>query len=125
MPANLPKNRFFAILRELISQDKAYLADTKDESPKLEVAPDVKRIGWREGDVVFLSMEVCFTAVVQYCKAQGELFPVKKRTLIAQIAQQNLVVQTQGESARNAIKKTIQGKTHSVLPVPASLLEGE
>jgi hypothetical protein len=68
-------------------------------------------------------MEVAYTEAYQHCRAQGEIFPIQKSTLIKHIAQHNLLVEKPEKG--HVIQKRIGEEKVWVLAVKAELLGAE
>lgn len=117
-----PALKFLKILQELLYQKKVYLADLKNEVPAgADHLPVEKRIGWQGEGIVYLHMGNAFKEVYQYCKDEGELYPVQKNTLIKHIGQMNFFAGSQ-EKGRS-IQKRFGDEKAWVVPIRAGLLE--
>lgn len=116
-----PVHKFFDILQDLLDQKRVYLADLENNIPAgaEHLAPD-KKIGWEGDGTIFLSMDSAFREVYQYCKLQGEIFPVQKTTLIKHIKQ--LSLQTQGQDRGRKIQKRFGTERARVLPIASQIL---
>jgi hypothetical protein len=116
-----PVSKFFSILQELLAQKRVYLANLKNVALiDVENLLPEKQIGWVGDGMVYLSMNNSYTAVYNFLKDQGEIFPIKKTTLIKHIAQMSPIVQSQGKG--NVIQKRFGDVKAWVIPVNEHLL---
>ena len=116
-----PLLKFFNILQELLLQRRVYLASLKNEvPPDSEHLTPEKRIGWKGDGTVYLSMEVAYTEVYQYCRDQGEIFSIQKQTLIKHIGHYGYLVEKPEKG--NVIQKRFAEERVRVLVVKAELL---
>ena len=116
-----PVSKFFGILQELLTQNRVCLANLKNVIPlDAESLPPEKQIGWMGDGIVYLSMNNAYTVVYAFLKDQGEIFPIKKTTLIKHIAQMSPIAQSHGKG--NVIQKRFGDVKARVLPVSATLL---
>ena len=119
-----PALKFFKILQELICQKKVYLADLKNEVPAgVEHLPVEKRAGWQGDGVAYLHMGNAFKEVYQYCKDEGEFYPVQKNTLIKHIGQLDFFAGSKENGI--SIQKRFGEEKAWVVPVRADLLEAD
>jgi len=117
-----PALKFLKILQELICQKKVYLADLKNEVPAgAEHLPVEKRVGWQGDGVAYLHMGNAFKEVYQYCKEEGEFYPVQKNTLIKHIGQLDFFAGSKENGI--SIQKRFGEEKAWVVPVRADLLE--
>jgi hypothetical protein len=119
-----PVSKFFGILQELLAQKRAYLANLNNVAPMdAENLLPEKQIGWVGEKTVYLYMNNAYTEVYNFLKDQGEIFPIKKATLIKHIAQMSPIAQSQGKG--NVIQKRFGDVKAWVLPISATSLEVE
>jgi hypothetical protein len=73
--------------------------------------PKGPRIGWIEGDTVYLDGDATFTAVADYAREQGGNIEVTQRTLFQRIYERGFLARTSTEDGklRLQVKKRVQG----------------
>jgi hypothetical protein len=136
--------RFLALLASALSSGRCHVFDLEgsakgcptDQSghsaPMLGWAMDPQgtwhakgpRIGWLEGDILYLDGEATFTAVADYAREQGGNIEITQRTLFQRIYERGFLAKTTTEDGklRLQIKKRIQGANPRVYALRLSVL---
>ncbi|MEZ5590142.1 MAG: hypothetical protein R3F53_05335 [Gammaproteobacteria bacterium] len=140
-----PASRFVELIRAALSSGRAHLApvdepdkDTADaaygnerdgalgwriynfgsgEYARTEWHSQGARIGWYDGDDIFLHPENAYTAAKQLAQDQGETLPVAQRTMAKRLLERGLLAtyETDGSHKRALTRKTINRTQRRVL----------
>jgi len=124
-----PVKRFIELLQAAFVIGRAHLVDSKTQ----EVPTEAKRWGWREnrfgdltsqgerigwmnGDEVWLQPDAAFAVVQKIANSQHSTIHVSKETLWKRLAHQGLIQVSEGEQ-KNLIKRSVGGLRPRVLVV--------
>ncbi len=127
-----PATRFIELLQAALSSGKAHLAATDGGKPSVDQAqaygwrdgdPLGDRIGWIDGDDVFLQTDAAFS-LAQRLAVGGEGLNVSSQTLWKRLNEAGFLAST--DTARNTLKvrRRIAGRDQSVLHLRAEKLAG-
>ncbi|HJZ59550.1 MAG TPA: hypothetical protein VKE74_31690, partial [Gemmataceae bacterium] len=123
-----PVNQFLELLPAVLTSGQAHLSDPKGWAPAPEQAhgwqhdgtnwkPRGVRIGWAEGDDIYLSPDAAFAEVQKLASTQREPITMSATTLWKRLHQRNLLAQVddRGGRTRFAVRKTLGGEQVQVL----------
>jgi len=128
-----PAQRFLQLVLAALSSGRCHIANLQGEAPN--PSPDAwgwrrndslsgsawnpqgRRIGWVDGNDLYLDCLAAFAEVQLLAKDSGESIPITMNTLRKRLSQRGLLRSTdiRGGSERLEIRKTVQGKRRSVL----------
>ena len=131
-----PAGRFLTLVGAAISSGQAHVADAGNEGRpgaasawgwrKAELGygdewiSQGSRIGWVEGDNLYLDPEAAFAAAQKMARDQGSSLPITSRTLWKRLEEKGHLTTT--EQGRNTCRQTINGRRKRVLHLFAALL---
>jgi hypothetical protein len=69
-----------------------------------------KRIGWLQGDDLYLEPEAAYAAAQELAHDQGEALPLGQRTLWKHLRERGVLVNWEGNRQRNTVRRTLEGK---------------
>ena len=135
-----PVVRFLELLRSLFANKRAHLVDAR--SPERHPAkcdpadwgwqraqgaerwsPRGQRIGWTDGEIVYLDPGAAYAAVRSLSLAQGAPLSVGPRTLWKRLNQRGMLASH--DAGRNTYSKRIGSRQHDVIALPGSLVLGQ
>ena len=136
-----PAKRFIDLLRSALAGGFAHVADPNGETPH-PFAPwgwrhvlvgageyerhDWKesgtRVGWVDGDDLYLDLEAALTATQRVGQATGSGVAIGAKTLAKRLQQRGFVRSTDTERQRVQVRKTLQGSRRTVLHLAASTI---
>jgi hypothetical protein len=127
-----PARQFLTLVAALLASGRAHVADVHGEAPEHASAwgwrwdgerwrPQGDRIGWVDGDHLYLEPAASYAAVQRLARDSGEALPVSAATLRRRLAERGLLVR---EGAREAttIRRTVEGQRRAVLCVRTDAL---
>lgn len=132
-----PTQRFLEMLRGAVAGGRAHLAGPKGSEP-----PDPRRWGWRrvgpedsewekngerigyvEGEDVYLIPEIAFTVASRLSRENGEQITLTARMLWTRMKEAGLLIPP-GKPKENKWRKTLEGKPQQVLYLTAETFLG-
>jgi hypothetical protein len=87
--------------------------------------PRGPRIGWVQGDDLFLEPAAVTVTVRQMAQAQGESFPLSSRTLRKRLGERGLLAAVDERREVLTIRRTLEGKRRDVLHLRTTALFGD
>jgi len=137
--ASEPTRRFLELLAAALSSGKAHLASPDGDAPahpsawgwrevqvgtgdneRSEWRPQGERIGWLDGEDVFLQKDAAFTAVRKFGADSGDGLTLAPRTLHKRLQERGLLVSTDTGRGTATIRRTFSGQRQDVLHLSAS-----
>jgi hypothetical protein len=83
-----------------------------------------RRLGWIEGDDLYLEPEAAFAEVQRLAADQGETLPVAQRTLQKRLREKGLLKTTDSARCTNTSRKSLEGVRRDVLHLHSRVLSG-
>lgn len=84
--------------------------------------PQGRRVGWVEGNDLYLEPEASYAAAQELARDQNEAIPVSPRTLNQRLKERGLLASWDSKRQRNTVRRTLEGvKDREVLHVDARL----
>jgi len=137
-----PTAKFRSLLSAALASGRCHIADPYGQAPMNRedvcgwrekdvrrgdilqpiLEPQGKRIGWIDGDEVYLEPGAAFAEVQSLAMTQGDGFPVTQQTLIKRLKEKNLLASTDDGRKRNTIRKMLGGGRREVLHLKAATL---
>jgi hypothetical protein len=74
--------------------------------------PSGRRIGWTEGDALYLEPEAAFAEAQHLAGEQGESLAVSSKTLWRRLREKNLLAGWDGSRQRNTVRRSLEGVKH-------------
>lgn len=135
-----PTGRFVALLGAALTSGHAHVADAvtgkepenaeawgwrernrgAGQYPETEWQPLGDRVGWIDGDDLFLDTDAAFAVVQRLARDQGATIPVTQRVLWKRMAEKGLVLSH--DPGTYTTKKTVAGGRPRVLHISGSLI---
>jgi len=134
-----PTGLFLRLLIAALASGSAHVAGTNGEVPEEPTLwgwrpmgsgagrtatedwqPQGRRIGWVEGQNLYLEPEASFAVAQHLAEEQGESIPVTPQTLRRRLKEKGLLVTTDEGRKKLTIRKTLQGARRSVLHLESS-----
>jgi hypothetical protein len=127
-------NQFISLLSAAINSGGAHLVNTKDNGRPDDAeswgwrtssygeGPLGPRIGWIEGQNVYLDPESAFAVIQKLAQSQGTTLPVTQHTLWKRLKEKGCLAST--NPGRNTIRLTIPGKRPRVIHLNKATLCG-
>jgi hypothetical protein len=100
-------------------------ASRNSEGPQAEAgwAAQGRRIGWLDGDGLFLQPDAAFAEAQEMARHQGDSLAVQPRTLWTRLRERGLLAGWQPARQRNTVRRTLEGvKDRDVLHLAADAL---
>lgn len=136
--ASEPTRRFLELLAAAIASERAHVASTKGEAPKnakswgwryvvlgageherTEWQPRGDRIGWVDGEDLYLEPEASFAVAQRIGREGGEAIAVAPKTLAKRLHERGLLVSTEAERGTLTVRRTLAGARRTVLHLSA------
>jgi len=126
-----PTRRFTELLTAAIVGGRAHVADLEGEYPEQPEAwgwhfsgeewrPQGERVGWVDGEHLYLEPEVAFAAVQRQGRDAGDALSVTGRTLNKRLHERGLLVST--DLPHLTVRRVLQGKRRRVLHLSVAAL---
>jgi hypothetical protein len=134
--ANEPARRFIELTKSALGSGHAHVAGEDGGAPKNagawgwrmgnkgEWEAQGDRIGWIDGDDVFLEPDASYSAANKMGGARGDGLSITARTLRKRMDEMNMVVRP-GDREELLTRKVLEGRTRSVLHLAAGVLSPE
>jgi hypothetical protein len=84
--------------------------------------PQGRRIGWVDGDDLFLEPDASYAAAHELARDQGEALPVSSRTLHRRLRDRGLLAGTDSDREVLTVRRTLEGRRRTVLHLRADVL---
>jgi hypothetical protein len=123
-----PAALFLRLLSAAVASGRAHLANPEDEHPEdaqrwgwrptgTEWQAQGRRIGWVDGENVYLEPEAAYAEACELARQQGGSVPITPNALRRRLKEKGLLVT--GDTARGklTVRKTLQGNRREVLHV--------
>jgi hypothetical protein len=140
--ATEPAQRFIELLRAAIVSGRAHIAGPDGDEPyepmvwgwravtastggdrRTEWRPQGDRIGWMDGDDLYLEPEASYIAVQRMGRDAGEVLPVGSKTLHKRLHERGLLASTEEARRTLTVRRMLEGSRRTVLHVrPESLV---
>lgn len=85
-------------------------------------APQGERVGWVDGDILYLKADLAVAAAQQVGTAVGDRLTLTRQTLVKRLAEHGLLVATDSTRETYAIRKTVEGRSQSVIAIAVASL---
>ena len=139
--AEEPTRRFCELLSAATVSGRAHVADPEGDEPedpgawgwrranvgtgnyeREEWRPLGERVGWVEGDDLYLLPEAAFAAAQKQGRDSGEPLAVTERTLRKRLHERGLLLSVEGSRPTLAVRRTLGGRRRGVLHLSADFL---
>jgi len=136
--ANDPARRFVELLSAAIASGEAHIADTQGNAPEdanawgwrkneLRVEPKGQRVGWIDGDDLYVNDEAAYQVVQMRARAAGDTFPVGLPSLRKRLRDADLIqVESEHRGGKQITRlqpqRTCEGRRQRVLCMKAAVL---
>jgi hypothetical protein len=136
-----PTRRFSELLSAAIASGRAHVADPEGDEPEApgawgwrratvgtgdhereEWRPLGERVGWVEGDDLYLLPEAAYAAVQKQGRDSGEPLTVTERTLRKRLHERGLLLSVEGSRPTFAVRRTLGGRRRGVLHLSTGFL---
>ena len=145
LAASEPTVRFFELLSAAIASGRAHVAGPSGEPPEVPGdlgrpaawgwwsndnesfgragwQPKGPRVGWIEGDDLFLNSPAAYEVAQKMAGAVGDGIAVSEQTLKKRLKDKGLLASTEPERGRLTVRKTLEGTRREVLHLRAKAL---
>lgn len=139
-----PAGRFLDLLRAALGSGAAHVADPDGEEPdepgawgwrrkvvgtgdnaRQEWQPQGKRIGWREGDALYLDSDAAYAVAQGLGAATGDGLAVTAQTLRKRLNERGHLVSTDTARQTLTVRRQLAGQSRAVLHLSATLSPAE
>jgi hypothetical protein len=139
--AGEPTRRFCELLSAAVVSGRAHVADPEGDEPeepgawgwrrakvgtgdyeRAEWRPLGERVGWVEGDDLYLLPEAAYAAAQKKGRESGEPLTVNERTLRKRLHERGLLLSVEGSRPTLAVRRTLEGRRRGVLHLSADFL---
>jgi hypothetical protein len=126
-----PCGQFLRLLRAALASGRAHLAAADGTEPEAPEAwgwrsvtvgagtnerpkwqPNGRRVGWTEGEVLYLEPEAAFAEAQRLAGEQGESLSVSPRTLWRRLREKGLLAGWEESRQRNTVRRSLEGAPH-------------
>lgn len=131
--ASEPASRFLTLVAAALASGRAHLAAPDGGAPAdaqawgwrsdgEHVRPLGERIGWVDGEALYLEPEVSYAVAQRLARDGGDALPVSASTLRRRLAERGYLIR---ESAREAVtaRRTLEGQRRAVLALCVDALQ--
>lgn len=126
-----PVERYFDLLRSALASGAAHVADKDGCEPASslgwgwrrddgEAHAQGERIGWIDGDNLFLDSHTAYTAVRARARAGDEVYPLREGELRRQLFATNRLASREQERGRFTVRHMLEGQRRAVLHLHAT-----
>jgi hypothetical protein len=138
--ASEPTQRFLELLIAAIASGQAHIASMEGTepldweawgwrtfevgvggSPRSDYRPQGARIGWMDGDDVYLEPEASYQAAQRLARDGGEPITVGSKTLHKRLHEKGLLASTEPERHKLTIRRTVERQRRAVLHLTTAL----
>lgn len=126
-----PVRRFLQLFGDALASGRAHLADPRGGVPphsqawgwrgEGEVRPQGERIGWVEGENVYLVPNAAYGVAQRLGRETSDPLTVTLHTLTRRLAERKLLLSTGTHSETLSVRRTLEGSRRLVLHLPAAL----
>jgi hypothetical protein len=135
-----PSGHFLRLLTGALASGRAHVADCDGNEPtppqpwgwrlktigagayeRSEWQPQGRRIGWTDGEHLFLDPEAAYAAGQELARDHGDSLTVSQRTLAKRLHEKHVLIAT--EKDRLTTRRTLEGTTRHVWQLPADCLQ--
>jgi hypothetical protein len=139
--AGEPTRRFSELLSAALVSGRAHVAGPDGDEPegpgawgwrraavgtgdheREEWRPMGERVGWVEGDNLYLLPEAAYAAVQKQGRDSGDALTVTERTLRKRLHERGLLLSVEGSRPTLAVRRTLGGRRRGVLHLSADFL---
>jgi hypothetical protein len=94
----------------------------EENSDDSTLRPQGRRVGWVEGNDLYLEPEASYAAAQELARDQNEALPVSPRTLHQRLKERSLLTSWDSKRQRNTVRRTLEGvRDREVLHVDPGL----
>lgn len=134
--ASDPVRRFLDLIVSAIGSGSAHVADVDGGRPQeaaawgwrqtadFEFDPRGKRIGWLDGDNLYLEPDASLMAAQELGRHVGDALVVSSRTLRKRLAEKGLLLSQDVARETLTVRRRLEGRERKVIHLPASALCG-
>lgn len=115
-----PVEKFFEILRTLISQKKVEIKNKNALSEESDNKHNVDFIGYYDDEYLYFIPQAIWHTVQRYCIAEGIHFPFKKDTFYQMLKDKKILITKDNQTSTPVY---LDGKTQRVLMLPQKFLK--
>lgn len=130
-----PCGQYLRLLAGALASGRAHVAGTVGEAPSNAAAwgwreeltrdgprwgPQGRRIGWLDGDALYLEPEAAYAEAQRLAADQGESLPITEATLRRRLRDRGLLAASDGD--RLTVKRDLEGKRRRVIVLRDSTL---
>jgi hypothetical protein len=139
-----PTGHFVRILAAAIASGRAHVAGPDGKEPadlpeawgwrevtigggehaRTVLQPQGRRVGWVDGQDLYLEPEAAFAEVQELAAKQGESLPVTPRTLFKRLKEKGLLASWEENRERLTIRRTLESVNRAVLHLSADTVSG-
>lgn len=137
--ASDPTQRFLELLAAALASGRAHVAKTDGHAPdeatawgwrtdpgQVERRPYGERIGWLDGENLYVAPDAAFAVVQKLAHDQGESLPITSMTLYHRLKERHLLASSEPTRHTPLVRKTVEGKRLAVLHFHAEMFhEGD
>jgi hypothetical protein len=136
-----PARRFLELIVSAVASGEAHIADQEGSQPheprlwgwrehtvgtgdhiREEWQSQGKRIGWVQGDDLYLNPEASFSMAQTLANKQGDALPVTPQTLRARLKEGHYLASWDTKRERNTIRRVVEGREMQVLHLQTKVL---
>jgi hypothetical protein len=129
-----PAKRFLELLRGAVASGRAHLANPKGDHPEEDGSwgwrrndfgthePKGERIGWLDGEAVYLEPEAAYAVVQRLGQEVGDRLFLTPHTLRKRLKEAGLLASTAERRQTLTLRKTLEGQRRDVLHLGAATL---
>jgi hypothetical protein len=137
--ASEPVTRFLQLLSAALASGSAHVANPKGSEPCSPEAwgwrkeagqetspkwrPQGDRIGWVDGDELFLEPDAAYATAQALARDQGDSLNITGRTLIKRMKEKGLLVSTSPARESLKVRHSLEGRRREVLHLKGSVIE--
>lgn len=136
-----PTERFLQLVTAALSSGRAHVASSRGRTPsdhasawgwrctyqdhitgRADYAEQGQRIGWIDGDDLYLEPNASFAAAQEIGRQTGDAVVITAQTLRRRLKERGLLASTDEARQRNTVRRRLQGRERLVLHLHASAL---
>jgi len=141
-----PAARFVELLKQAIASGRVHVADRDGQPPSnghqpsawgwreattvvgkktmTSWQPQGDRIGWIDGEVLYLKIDLAYAAVQALGRQVGDTLTWTKGTLVKRLAEGGMLLVKDGTRQTYAVRRQLEGRPQSVIAIAVSQLAG-
>jgi hypothetical protein len=139
--ANEPAQRFLELLTAAITCGRAHIAAPDGSAPEEPMAwgwrektigtgeyqrnewqPQGERIGWLDGDALYVEPDTSFAVAQQLARDQGESIPITPQTMRKRLKGKGYLASCDTARETLTVRRKLEGNTHDVLHLARALI---